>query len=391
VPVVEDTTEGVSAVVAFCDTTLRDGEQAPGVAFTPDQKLTMARALDRIGVHRIEAGVPVMGGNEAEAITAIATDGLRADVVGWCRADHRDLRAAADCRLAHAHLAIPASDDHLTHKLGRDRDWARGHLLDCVDHAADLGLTLSVGFEDASRTDDAFVAELGTLLLDRGVRHLRWADTVGMLEPASATDRLSRLVARVPADWEIHAHDDFGLATANTLAAIRAGFRWASVTVLGLGERAGNAPLEEVAMALRHLHGETVDLDTTSFRALACQVAAAARRPLPSGKALVGRWAFGHESGIHTAGVLKAPGLYEPIDPAEVGGRRRIVLGKHAGRAGLRHALRGLGIDADEHALTVLQDWLREHGTSRTGPIRREELTALYRQALVIAATPTAV
>jgi homocitrate synthase NifV len=368
-------------MVSFCDTTLRDGEQAPGVAFTPAQKQDIARALDAIGVQRIEAGTPVMGGSEAEAIRALTDAGLRADIVGWCRADHRDLQAAADCRLEHAHLAIPVSDHHLHGKLGRDRDWARERLISCLAQARDLGLRLSVGFEDASRADDDFVADLGALLVEHGIHHLRWADTVGLLEPASAHHRLSRIVERVPAHWEIHAHDDFGLATANTLAAVRAGFTWASVTVVGLGERAGNAPLEEVAMALRHLLGESIPLDTTAFRALACKVASAARRPLPADKAVVGRWAFAHESGIHTAGVLKSPHLYEPIDPREVGGRRRLVLGKHSGRAGLRHELRRNGITADETTLTRLQTTLRNRDPG-AGPVHQAELATLYLQTV---------
>jgi homocitrate synthase NifV len=186
------------------------------------------------------------------------------------------------------------------------------------------------------------------------------------------------LASAVPVDWEIHAHNDFGLATANTLAAIRAGFGWVSTTVAGLGERAGNAPLEEVAMAVRHLLGERVCLDTAGFRSLACLVSAAARRPLPSGKAVVGRWVFAHESGVHADGVLKSPELYEPFDPAEVGGRRRLVVGKHAGRAVLRQALLGNGIDVDEEALTVLVEQLREHQSVRKRPLGGRDLRRLY-------------
>jgi homocitrate synthase NifV len=235
--------------------------------------------------------------------------------------------------------------------------------------------------EDASRADDTFVTDLAGELARAGVRHLRWADTVGVLEPFAAVERLSRLVAAVAVEWEIHAHDDFGLATANTLAALRAGFVWASTTVVGLGERAGNAPLEEVAMAVRHLLGRPVDLDTTAFRSLARLVATAARRPVPAGKAVVGRWAFAHESGVHADGVLKSPDLYEPFDPAEVGARRQLVVGKHAGRAVLRHALRANGIEVDEEALTVLLEGLRAHQSVRKRLLTRRDLEQLYRQA----------
>jgi homocitrate synthase NifV len=199
---------------------------------------------------------------------------------------------------------------------------------------------------------------------------------------------MSRLVGAVPANWEIHAHDDFGLATANTLAAVRAGFGFVSTTVAGLGERAGNAPLEEVAMTLRHLLGRRIDLDTTSFRALAGLVARAAHRPVPYGKAIVGGAAFIHESGIHVDGVLKAPAIYEPFDPAEVGAQRHLVVGKHAGRASLRYALRQHGIDADERVLGPVLEGLRSQVCMLKRPLRSDEIRDLY-ERFQVAATCT--
>jgi homocitrate synthase NifV len=244
---------------------------------------------------------------------------------------------------------------------------------------------VSVGFEDASRGDDSFVIDLAGELVTAGVGRFRWADTVSQLEPIGAVERLARLVAAVPADWEIHAHNDFGLATANTLAALRAGFGWASTTVGGLGERAGNAPLEEVAMALRHLYHRPVGLDATRFTALATLVAGAARRPLSPGKAVVGPGAFAHEAGLHVAGILKEPATYEPYDPAEVGASRGIVVGKHAGRASLRLALYVSGIEPDEAALPDLLDRVRGRAAAVKRPLSHGEVVDLYTEVSVTA------
>lgn len=367
-------------MIGFCDTTLRDGEQAPGVSFTPEDKLAIARALDAAGVQVIEAGIPAMGREEQTVLRRMGDLGLRADLVGWCRSRQEDVDAALATGLDAVHVCIPVSDLHLREKLGRDRDWARRQITGVVAHALCHHLRVSVGFEDASRADDRFVIDLAGELRELGVDRLRWADTVGLLEPHSGRERLRAIVGAVPGAWEMHAHDDFGLATANTLAAIDAGFSWVSTTVAGLGERAGNAPLEEVAMGLRHLHHRAIDLDTTAFRSLACLVAHAARRPLPSGKAVVGRWAFGHESGIHVDGVLKAPATYEAFDPAEVGVRRRIVLGKHAGRAALRHALRSAGREPDERVLGELLTEVRLRAPTLRRPLRPHELVELARE-----------
>lgn len=356
------------------------------MAFTAAEKLAIARALDAVGAQQIEAGIPAMGPSEIEVIRRICDAGLRADVIAWCRARRSDIAAAAASGAGWAHIAIPVSDQHLRHKLGKDRDWARRQASDCVRAALDHHLRVSVGFEDASRADDEFVIDLALQVRELGAVKLRWADTVGILDPASAGARLARVASAVPGPWEIHAHDDFGLACANTLAAVRAGFTWVSTTVGGLGERAGNAPMEEVAMALRHLHGVDVELKTTAFRSLAHLVAGASRRPVPAGKAVVGAAVFAHESGIHVDGVLKSPQMYEPFDPAEVGSRRRLVVGKHSGRAALRHVLSRHGIHPEGQELSGLLDRVRARAPEVKRPLRASELRELAGQ--VPAGTP---
>lgn len=326
----------------------------------------------------IEAGVPAMGRSEQAVLRRIAESATGSEVVAWCRALSSDISAAVESGVTAVHLTVPVSDLQLTHKLGRDREWARRRILDCVAEATDRGLRVSAGFEDASRADDGFVIDLAGELFTRGVIRVRWADTVGILDPFTGQERLSRLVEAVPGAWEIHAHDDFGLATANTLAAVRAGFTWVSTTVCGLGERAGNAAMEEVAMALTHLYGFDTGLETKGFRDLACLVSRASRRPLPVGKAVIGGSVFTHESGIHADGVIKSPSTYEPFDPTEVGGRRRLVIGKHSGRASLRHALALYGISTSTDDLQPLLDLVRARAAELKRSLRPGELLALF-------------
>lgn len=335
-----------------------------------------------MGVRVIEAGVPAMGPAEQAVLRRIVENTTRAEVVAWCRATSSDIAAAVESGVTAVHLTVPVSDLQLTHKLGRDRAWARRRILDCVTEATDRGLRVSTGFEDASRADDAFVVDLAGELFRRGVIRVRWADTVGVLEPFGGEERLRRLVDAVPGAWEIHAHDDFGLATANTLAAVRAGFTWVSTTVCGLGERAGNAPMEEVAMALHHLLHLEAGLTTSAFRDLACLVSRASRRPLPVGQAVIGGSVFTHESGIHADGVLKSPSTYEPFDPIEVGGRRRLVIGKHSGRASLRHALARDGISASADELQPLLDLVRARAGELKRALRPDELRTLFQTSL---------
>jgi len=350
-------------MVTINDTTLRDGEQTAGVAFTADEKLAIARALAGAGVREMEIGVPAMGEAEREVIRAIVALKLPARLMVWCRLCIADLDAAMECGADIIHLALPVSDQQILRKLGRDREWALTQLRDTVGAARRRGLVVSVGGEDASRADPDFLCRVVDTAQAAGAVRFRYADTLGVLDPFATHAAIARLRAESDLDIEMHAHDDLGLATANTLAAVKAGATHVSTTVNGLGERAGNAPLEEAVMALRHLHGVESGIDTRQLPVISELVAAASGRPVAANKPIVGGWVFTHEAGIHVDGLVKDAGNYQSFDPAEVGRRHRLVLGKHSGAASVVNACRELGLDVDAVTARLVLERVREHAT----------------------------
>ncbi|MGC9420770.1 MAG: homocitrate synthase/isopropylmalate synthase family protein, partial [Rhodovulum sp.] len=318
-------------------------------------------ALDAAGVAEIELGVPAMGMAEIAAMRAAGAALTRARGVAWCRLREGDLELAALTGLTRLHLTVPASDRQLAGKLGRTRAWALAELDRLVRLATDAGFAVSVGAEDASRADPDFLLQLSQSAAAAGAIRLRLADTLGLMDPFAA-HRLVSLVAAGPLPLEFHAHDDLGLATANTLAAARAGATHLSVTVGGLGERAGNAALEQVAAALA-VQGRATAVALDRLCALSDLVAVAANRPVPPARPIVGANVFSHESGIHVDGLMKDPATYEAPDlsPARFGRAREIVLGKHSGLAALTAALAAAGLPADpataRAVLPLLRDW----------------------------------
>lgn len=364
------------------DTTLRDGEQTAGVVFSLAEKVAIARLLDTIGVQEIECGIPAMGEEEQASVRALVDLGLNARLITWNRAVVSDIQASLAAGVTAVDISLSVSDIHIRNKLGKDRDWVKEQLKFALGFAKEHDLYVSVGGEDSSRADPAFLVELMVIARDLGADRFRFCDTLGILDPFATFDKISYLRARVPElELEVHTHNDLGMATANAIAGVRAGARFVNTTVNGLGERAGNAALEEVVMALKHACGVDPGIDTRRFVELSRLVGQASCRPVPEWKAVVGERVFAVESGLHADGVLKHPGNYEGFAPEEVGLERQIVVGKHSGMHGVRHRLAMLGVAMlpaeEQHLMTRV----RRRSQELKRPLDDSDLLALMRES----------
>jgi homocitrate synthase NifV len=365
-------------MITINDTTLRDGEQTAGVAFTAEEKIAIAQALSYAGVSEIEIGIPVMGEEEIAVIQAICGLGLQASTMVWARMCERDLAAAFRCNAQRINLSVPVSDIQLECKVKQPREWVLAQIRSFVRRAVDVGYAVSVGGEDASRADSNFLFHVLDAAQEAGAERFRFADTLGVLDPFQTATRIRQLRAISDMDIEIHAHNDLGLATANTLAALIAGATHANTTVNGLGERAGNAPLEEVVMGLRHLYGIETPIDTQRFPAISQMVELASGRKVAANKSIVGSAAFTHESGIHVDGLFKDRRNYQGFDPAEVGRVHSTLLGKHSGSSGVIDAYAHLGMALSTVEAEMLLARIRSHAMETKRPPTVAELERFY-------------
>ena len=340
----------------------------------------IAEMLSDLGVDQLEVGIPTMGGDEKEAIKQIVGLNLKSSIMAWNRAVISDIEQSIDCGVDAVAISISVSDIHIKNKLNTTREWVLENMVKSVEFAKKNGLYVSVNGEDASRADREFLVQFINAAKAAGADRFRYCDTVGVKGPFDLEEDIKYLYDKTGFDIEMHTHNDFGMATANAIAGLRGGANHVGVTVNGLGERAGNAALEEVAMALKYVYGLDVDLDTTKFREISQYVSLASGRELPKWKAIVGTNMFAHESGIHADGAIKNPKNYEAFDPSVVGLERQIVIGKHSGRAAIINKFREYNIELTKDEANGILELVRKTSVNLKRSLFDKEVVGLYRE-----------
>lgn len=367
--------------IRIIDTTLRDGEQAPGVCFPPDIKVEILKMLYDAGICDFEIGTPAIGSDEQEAIRRMLALNLDANLSAWCRANLDDLTTASQLGCRQVNLSLPVSDIQLN-AIGKDRNWVFAQLKTCLEFASDNFDFVTIGAQDASRADKCMLKDyINFAIATPVVKRIRLADTVGILNPFTVHDLVAKMIEEFPnTEFEFHGHNDLGMATANTLAAIVAGANVVSCTVNGLGERCGNAPLEEVIMALEYSWSTKLDINKPRLQSVCDLIAILAGRKIPVSKPFSGEMCFSHESGIHTRSLMVDPLAYQPFHPEEIGRKMKFIFGKHSGSGAIRSLLQTQKLfHTDSMVEIILNELKRNTKYSSTG-YSGNEVLEIYHQ-----------
>ena len=366
--------------INIIDTTLRNGEQTAGVVFSKHEKIRIAKMLDEIGVPEIEIGTPSLGAVEREIIKEILKDDFNSRLFVYCEAEPQNIEYAVKCGAKNVIINISTSDIHIKEKYKKNKTWVINKLREAMKTARQNGLDFIVSAEDATRTDLGFLLKLISIAGKKDAYRFRICDTVSRLDPFRTFLLISTISSATDIPIEVYNHNDFGMATANGMAAIRGGASSLVVSVGGLGEGTGNAAMEEIIMALRYLENIELGIETSRFREIAEYVARASSRAVPVWKAIVGTNVFAHESGIHADGVIKNPKNYEVFNPSEVGLTRQLVVGKHSGSHTILHKFKEFNIELTDKQANDILALARDMSVDLKRTLFDKELVYIYNE-----------
>jgi len=367
--------------IRIIDTTLRDGEQAPRVCFPPDIKVEILKMLYDAGIRDFEIGTPAIGSDEQEAIRRMLALNLDANLSAWCRANFDDLTTASQLGCRQVNLSLPVSDIQLN-AIGKDRNWVFAQLKTCLEFASDNFDFVTIGAQDASRAGKCMLKDyINFAIASPVVKRIRLADTVGILNPFTVHDLVAKMIEEFPnTEFEFHGHNDLGMATANTLAAIVAGANVVSCTVNGLGERCGNAPLEEVIMALEYSWSTKLDINKPRLQSVCDLIAILAGRKIPVSKPFSGEMCFSHESGIHTRSLMVDPLAYQPFHPEEIGRKMKFIFGKHSGSGAIRSLLQTQKLFHTDSMVEIILNEIKLSTKYSSAGYSENEVLEIYHQ-----------